>query len=192
MSIKKKNRLDSLLLIGSTGKKAGKTSLACKIIKKFKNINIIAIKITTIKKGDKNYHSEELNNSKGPVITEEKSKNISKDTPRLLTAGAKKVFWLRAEEKCLENGITNLLEKMPKRAVFICESNSLRKIVEPALFVMVRGKGKIKPSAKQVIKYADRIITFNDNEFDNLLKDLRITRCKWSIAKRVEKNFVID
>lgn len=187
MNIRKNNRLDSLLLIGSTGRKAGKTALACRIINKFENKNIIAIKIITIRRGDKNYHSELPLSSKGFVITEDKLLNSNTDTSRMLAAGGKRAFLLCAKRNRLENGITNMLEKMPKRAVFICESNSLRKIVEPALFVMVKGNGKIKPSAKQVIKYADRIITFNDSEFDNLLKDLRIVRGKWSIIKGLKR-----
>ena len=39
-------KIPNLLLIAGTGTKSGKTSLACKIIEQFKNLNITAIKIS--------------------------------------------------------------------------------------------------------------------------------------------------
>jgi molybdopterin-guanine dinucleotide biosynthesis protein len=186
MEIKNKARLDSLLLIGSTGRKAGKTTLACRIIEKHKNKNIIAIKIAAIRKTDRKYHKELTADKKGFVILEETEKNTNNDTSKMLTAGAKKAFLLCAKKESLKNALECLLEKMPKESVFICESNSLRKILEPAVFVMVKGKGRIKPSARQVKKYADRIITFNKKEFDNLVKVLRIIRGKWSITNNAK------
>ncbi len=181
MANKKDIKLTSLLLIGSTTRMAGKTTLVCKIIKKFSNKNIIAVKITPIRKSDKKYHNEVLNNPTGFVIEEEKTKNAGKDTSLFLAAGAKKSFWIRAQSNHIENAISKLLKKIPKGALLICESNSLRQIIEPSLFILVKGKGKIKPSSSKVIKYAD--IRVYSSEFDNLLQNLRIIRGKWMIKQ---------
>lgn len=142
MKITNKARLDSLLLIGSTGRKAGKTTLACRIIEKFKNKKIIAIKIASIRKTDQKYHNKSKVDTKGFTIFEETEKNSNKDTSKMLNAGAKKAFLLCAKKESLKNAIECLLEKMPKESVFICESNSLRQIVEPALFIIIKAKAK--------------------------------------------------
>lgn len=181
MEIKNKARLDSLILIGSTGRKAGKTTLACRIINKFKDKKIIAIKIAAIRKTDLKNHKELEIDKKGFAILEETEKNTNKDTSRMLTAGAKKAFLLCAKKESLKNAIECLLEKMLKGSVFICESNSLRKILEPAVFVMVKGKGRIKPSAGHVSNYADRVIKSNEGDFASVLGDLKIKGCSWSI-----------
>ena len=181
MRIKRKNRLDSLLIIGSTSRKAGKTTLVCRIIEKFKYKNIIAIKITTLRKGDKIFHREKITNSKGFIIKPEGPRDANKDTSRFLATGAQKAFWLIAKSECLENGINSLFEKMPGKAVLICETNSLRQIIKPAVFIMVKGKGKIKPSASKILRYADVII--KNNEVDDFLKNLKIISGKWMIKK---------
>ena len=181
MNIKNKASLDSLLLIGSTARSAGKTTLACRIIDKFKDKKIIAIKIAAIRTTDLKNHKELGIDKKGFAILEETEKTTNKDTSRMLTAGAKKAFLLCAKKENLNNAIECLLEKMPKDTIFICESNSLRKILEPAVFVIVKGKGRIKPSAGQVLNYADRVIKSNEDDFASVLEDLKIKGCSWSI-----------
>jgi hypothetical protein len=181
MVIRNKARLDSLLLIGSTARKAGKTTLACKIIEKFDNKKIIAIKIASIGKTDNKHRKELDTHQKGFFVTEETLREANKDTSRMLAAGAKKVFLIYAKSEVLKNAIEYFLGKMPKKIFFICESNSLRKATKPALFIMVEGKGRIKPSASKVLKYAD--IKICKSEFNNLLQNLTITRGKWMIKK---------
>ena len=173
-----------MLLIGSTSKKSGKTTFVCRIIQKFSKKNIITIKVTTVKKNDKNFHHDSsVAETKDFIITEETQNNTNKDTSRMLAAGASRVFWLRAERKCLKNGFTALLEKIGGDAICVCESNSLRQIVKPGLFIMVKDRNcrQLKPSAKQVLNFADRIITNYDNGFDVCLKDLRLAGDKWSV-----------
>jgi molybdopterin-guanine dinucleotide biosynthesis protein len=183
----KQIKLDGMLLIGSTGRKSGKTSLACQIIQKFRKNNLVAIKVTTVTKTNKNSHSDlSVAETKGFIITEETRNNTDKDTSKMLAAGASRVFWLCAEKKCLKSGLDALLKKIGNKKICICESNSLRQFVEPGLFIMVKGPDcrKTKPSAKHVINFADRIVTNRSNDFDNLLKDLRLAGKKWLIIKQ--------
>ena len=190
-----KIRLGRMLLIGSAGRKCGKTALACRIIQKFRKQSIIAIKITTIGKTDKDFHHDlSALGKRGYIITEETKSNIKKDTSRMLIAGAVKVFWLRAEERSLRKGFTALLERVGPDAVCVCESNSLRQIVEPGLFIMVKKRdgSKVKQSAKEVLNLADRVIIYADEGFDNFLKDLKLVAGKWLMVKRNKKNAVKD
>ena len=169
---KKIFKLDGMLMIGSAGSNVGKTELACKLLRKYsKTSDIIGIKVTTLK--DKDGQCPRGGEGCGICsslegvycITEETDSNSNKDTARLLSAGASRVFWLRVLKEHLLEGTTALLDIIGPEAVSICESNSLRQVVEPGLFLMVRNRNlKVwKSSARQVKKYADKIVVSNGN-----------------------------
>jgi len=160
-------KLDGMLMIGSAGANIGKTELACALIKKFnKNKDIIRIKVTTIKEregqcprgGQGCGVCSSLDGNF--CITEETGVNSGKDTARLLAAGASRVLWLRVMKTHLKEGLAALLDKIGPDAVSLCESNSLRQVVKPGLFLMVRGKDPRmwKSSADAVKKYADKVV----------------------------------
>jgi hypothetical protein len=140
-------KLDGMLMIGSAGANVGKTELACALIKKFNGIaNITGIKVTTIKAKDGQcprggQGCGVCSSLDGDFqITEETDSNSHKDTARLLAAGAKRVFWLRVMKTHLKDGIATLPDIIGPDAISICESNSLRKVVEPGLFLMVKAR----------------------------------------------------
>ena len=137
-------KLDGMLMIGSAASNLGKTELACTLLRKFsKNLNIIGIKVTTIK--DKEGRCPRGGEGCGVCsslegvyyITEELDSSSQKDTAKLLVAGASRVFWLRALKEHLMEGIKALLDIIGSDAISICESNSLREVVEPGLFLIV-------------------------------------------------------
>ena len=169
-----------LLIVGSTGRNSGKTELSTRLVKRFgAEYRLIGLKVTTIEEG------------KGPcprggegcgvcgehpggwVLTEEKNREKKKDTSRLLSAGAERVFWLKTEESCLEAGFKQFLEQIPSDIAVICESNRLRTVVWPGMFFLVRpssdGKVAMKASAAKVEEYADRLV---DNDGTNFSLDL--------------------
>jgi len=67
----------------------------------------------------------------------------------------------------LEEGLAALLDIIGADAVSICESNSLRQVVEPGLFLIVKGRDvKVwKSSAQNVRKHADRIVVSDGGSF---------------------------
>ena len=177
-------KLDGMLMIGSAGANVGKTELACAIIKKFgKSRDIVGIKVTTIKAKDGQcprggQGCGVCSSLEGNFcITQENDANSDKDTARLLAAGASRVFWLRVMKTHLKEGLTALLDIIKSDAILVCESNSLRQVVEPGLFLMVRGKGttKWKSSADAVKKYADRIVISDGSSFDLDLNRIKLT-----------------
>jgi len=182
-------KLDGMLMIGSAGANAGKTELACTLLRRFsKNHNIVGIKVTTIK--DKDGQCPRGGKGCGVCsslegnfcITEETEKSSDKDTSRLLKAGASGVYWIRVLKEHLADGINALLDIIGSDAASICESNSLRQVVEPGLFLMARSSDSEtwKSSARQVIKYADRIIISN-NSFD--LDRIKLVDGKWTLIE---------
>lgn len=186
-------RLDGMLMIGSAGRKVGKTNLACALVGRFGRSNdLIGIKVTTIREKD----GQCPRGGEGCgvcssldgdfLITEEVNRSSEKDTSRLLAAGAKRVFWLRVMKTHLKEGLTTLLDVIGPDAISICESNSLRHAVKPGLFLIVNseGKNKWKSSAQEVKAYADRLVTSDGQSFDFDIGRIDITNGKWTLQEQ--------
>jgi molybdopterin-guanine dinucleotide biosynthesis protein A len=185
-------KVDGMLMIGSAGANVGKTELACKILRKFgKSTDIVGIKVTAIREKDGRCPRGGLgcgvcSSLEGDFcITEETNTKSQKDTGRLLAAGAKQVFWLRVLKTHLKECITALINIIGPDAISICESNSLRHIVEPGLFLVVRGRNsKIwKSSAGDVKKYADRIVVSDGNSFDFNIDRIKLADGRWLLQE---------
>jgi molybdopterin-guanine dinucleotide biosynthesis protein A len=185
-------KFDGMLMIGSAGAKVGKTELACEILREFgKSVDIIGIKVTAIKQKDGQCPRGGLgcgvcSSLEGDFcITEETNTKSQKDTARLLAAGASRVFWLRVLKSHLKEGLTALLDIIGPNAISICESNSLRHVVEPGLFLVVRGRNsKIwKNSAGDVKKYADRIVVSNGDSFDFNIGRIKLADGRWLLKE---------
>lgn len=178
--------LPQMLLIGSSGRNSGKTTLAVGFIQKWKDkFPIIALKITTIEKKDGKCPRGGkgcgvcTNIEENFELIEEKNVNSNKDTSLLLTSGTKKVYWLKTLKTHIDEGIKHFLTIIPKDALVICESNSLRNIVKPGVFIMLRNtkNASIKKSASEVIDKADLIIEgdFRDN-IEDIVEKLRVDK----------------
>jgi molybdopterin-guanine dinucleotide biosynthesis protein A len=100
----------------------------------------------------------------------------------MLASGANRVFWLRVLKAHLEEAIAELLDTIGKDAISVCESTSLRRVVEPGLFLMVRNHNSknCKASAKDVAKYADRIVLFDGDGFDINAGEIELADGRWS------------
>jgi molybdopterin-guanine dinucleotide biosynthesis protein len=172
-------KMDSMLLIGSTTKKAGKTTLACSIIQHFcKTKDITAVKITPIE--------DAIISKDDFVLTEEKSITGSTDSSRFLKAGAKEAFWLKVKKTSLQKGLDALLKEIDINSLIVCESTSLRQIVEPGVFLMVTRKEhiEVKPSAKEILRLADRLISSDGKTIDFDINCLRLHNGKWTIRQK--------
>lgn len=170
--------INQMILIGSTGRNSGKTTLAAELIKKWKNkFPVIALKITTIHdRNGKCHRGGEgcgacTNIKENFKLVEETNKNCNKDTSLLLAAGAEKVYWLRCMKDHINKGIESFIEHIPHNALIICESNTLRKVVVPGIFIMLKNtdNGAMKKSAAEVIGKADIIV---ENNFQNSIKNI--------------------
>jgi hypothetical protein len=184
--------LDGMLMVGSTARKIGKTDLVCSLIKKFsKHRNIIGIKVTTIDNQNLQAHGHEENDEtcfppqKGFCITEEVKIDNEKDTARLLAAGASRVFWLRVLKEHLMEGAIALVDTIGQDTISICESNSLRQVIVPGLFLMLKSENPNtwKSSVQCVIEYVDKVVVSDGNNFDLNLEDIRLVHGKWKIVK---------
>jgi molybdopterin-guanine dinucleotide biosynthesis protein A len=185
-----------MIMIGATGRNTGKTEMACRLIKKFiSSYTVIALKVTTIKETDGKCPRggegcgvcSALDGSY--LLTEEGTDNPQKDTGKMRAAGAHKVYWLRVKKECLSKGVETflkLINNSPDK-IIICESNSLRLVVEPGLFLINRNvrESSIKPSCQDVLSYQDHMIQFDSEKFvfDIDADDINYENNHWSIRE---------
>lgn len=180
--VTRKHNIPNMILIGSTARNSGKTTLAISIINKYKlNRPVIGLKVTTIhEKSGKCIRGGEgcgvCTSLKGNFeITEELNADNNKDTSLLLAAGAENVYWLKTLKNNIYEGFEAFINQIPENTLIVCESNSLRKVVNPGVFIMVKNTqdSQIKKSASDVIDQADIIIENNfNNDFQEIIKEI--------------------
>ncbi|HSA34426.1 MAG TPA: hypothetical protein P5077_11940 [bacterium] len=151
-------RYPKLLLIGATAKDSGKTTLCERLIARFsKQIDLYAVKVTIM-------HGECAESHFS--VTEETRDDGKHDTGRMLIAGARKVFWVRCDEKTIAPALEDLFSRIPPDVPVICESNSVRNYLIPDLFLMVsrEGEGELKQSAATLLSLVDHRILFRETD----------------------------
>jgi len=126
----------NLLLIAGTGIKSGKTTIACRIIEQFSNLNITAIKISP------HFHVTTLGlniiyEEEGYAIYKETNSDATKDTSRMLHSGASKVYFAKVLDDRLLYVFNRIRDLVPEGAPIICESPALRNFIEPGVFVIM-------------------------------------------------------
>lgn len=154
--------LPNMLMVGASGRNAGKTEFSCQVITRFKAKGLVAVKVTAVDRADGvcprgGRGCGVCASLKGDFdIIEETDVLGGKDTSRLLAAGASRVVWLRVLRSRMKEGVSALQEWIGRDSLCICESNSLRNAVVPGVFVMVEDAcGKYKASAASVAFHAD-------------------------------------
>jgi hypothetical protein len=128
--------IKNLLLIAGTGTKSGKTSMACRLIRQFPELKIIAIKITP------HFHETTsglltISEKRGYTIYEETDSKTFKDTSRMLDSGAYKVYFAKVWDDQLFEVFSEIMKFIPQATPAICESPALRNFVEPGVFIIM-------------------------------------------------------
>jgi hypothetical protein len=142
----------------------------------------VGLKIKTIYDGDDFFHGKNQSQTINEfMLTKEENTETNEDTGKMLRAGAKKAYLLRAKSAFLKQGFEHFLSEMGDKYLIICESNSLRFTVKPDLFLFVQDENtrEIKPSAQKLVHLADRIIISNGMAHDFNPEDLNINKNRW-------------
>jgi hypothetical protein len=157
-------RVANLILIGGSGRNVGKTTFACLLIGELSKKNkVIAIKISNIKPDDNSFHGFHEKSIEGNYEIFEEIGLGDKDSQRMLAAGASRSFFVRTTDNFGEEAFGSLIKQIDENSLLVCESNSLRKFVEPRAFVMVGNKkDSNKYSAKANFEKADFIVRAMD------------------------------
>jgi len=157
-------RAERLLIIGGTGREAGKSSLAALLISKYANRGITAVKITPHRHPDVSGLTVVTGNTEFQVY-EERNSTAEKDSSRMLRAGASKVFLVVTEEAKLGDAFAALIPFLPAGMPVICESPALRRVIEPDLFILMLHSDGQNPERKNIddlIPLADLRFTLRD------------------------------
>jgi hypothetical protein len=150
--------LPNLILIAGTGRKVGKTTLACEIIHSLAETGqqVVAIKLTP------HFHQvcnscETLVKTPDLLISREWSCNPVKDSARMYAAGANPVYFIQVNDPALGEVIDFIIHEIPASANIVCESAGLRRYLKPGLFIMIKGDEE-HPKNLDLIELADLIL----------------------------------
>jgi hypothetical protein len=178
-------RIEKMIMIGATARQSGKTEMAFCIIKKIcAKEKITGIKVTTVHEGDASFHGSLMLDENFSIEKSNVHKK-NKSTDRMLEAGATETYWVHSKAEFLDDALQKLLPMIDKTSFMICESNSLRRIVKPDFFIMIKNmNSEIKKSVVDILELADFTVDFNGKEiigFD--LDKLNIENRKWIYNK---------
>ncbi len=155
------NVWSNMLLIAGTSRNVGKTTFACKVIEQIsRHQTVVAIKITP------HFHTDCLTclplvKNENLFIAEETSNSISKDSSKMLAAGASKVFYIQATDEKLKDALEYLMPLIPHDVALVCESAALRNCIIPGLFVVMSVSDSISKNSN-LIPLADlHLVDFN-------------------------------
>lgn len=178
----------NMIMVGGNSRNSGKTSVACGIISKLSAANeVIGLKVTSIRPGEHDTHGSHKEEIKpGFTIFEEQDYDSEKDTSKMLRAGATRVYFIRVEDTFTEQAILHFFSSYINKEMIVCESRSLRNIIEPGLFLMmVRNPAIGKP--KEIVGYlenADCIFDFysQQSEIEQFKNSLHFNGSQFSFA----------
>lgn len=150
----KKLMMPLLILISGTGRKVGKTRLACDIIAQLsKSVPLVAVKISN------HFHAVEPL-QKIVVQTEhyqviEEQLLTTKDSSRMKQAGANRSYYIQAIDDYVFEAFRTIVSEFATEHFIVCESNGLSGYVKPALHFLVCDRWPVE--AEFVNKFADAI-----------------------------------
>ena len=162
--------------------------MACNIIRKFSSAHeIIGLKVTAIRPGEDEFHgNHDVEESADFSIFEELNASSHKDTSKMLRAGAHRVFYIRVNEKFIQKAILHFLSTYINKQIIVCESRSLRRLINPGLFLMMMRlpeEGKTKNDIDTFLSLADEIFYFDENQDfkDRYLSKLHFVNGKFEV-----------
>lgn len=154
--------MNRLLLVSGSGRNSGKTTLVCKIIKNMSGKTMVyAIKTSP--------HFHQLSEKQELLLKQEEfsifretDKDATKDSSRMLKAGAKESLYLQCGDQAVPEAFKQVIKFFPEDAPVVCESGSLAKNIQPGLHLFLGNGNKNSKHHDS----ADRIVHFNGEAFD--------------------------
>ncbi len=129
-----------LVAVGGHSRNIGKTSVVAGLIRKLRDRNWTAVKITQYGHGVCSHRNESCGCEAEPdhpfALSEEYEPNKT-DSGRFLAAGAVRSFWLRTPAGELRRAESTLRKILAQSENVIVESNSILDVTRPDLFLML-------------------------------------------------------
>ncbi len=171
---------ENLLIISGSGRRTGKTTLACAIIRHFSELcPLIAIKISPHANHNAGL-AELLFEKNGFKLYEETAPN-SKDSGLFLESGALKSYFLEVTDHNIDIAWDYVSRTLlnPEQAI-VCESGYLGHLIKPGLMIFCGPDNPMMPPSKQRNKaLSDLALTAGQFDVETLLKRITFTENKW-------------
>jgi hypothetical protein len=179
-----------ILVIGATSRNLGKTTLLCRLIQRFNQTPITAVKIKTLRDGDRAWHGSSAELDGNFRVWEDAGDDRLPDSGRMREAGARQVLYVKAKIEALEEAFGEALGRIPSGHLILVESNSLVRLINPGIYLLIKGMdpATYKPSARETESRADIIIRSDGKSFSTDPDDLPLaaTPGGWMLTGKVE------
>ena len=152
-----------MVMVGGHTRNVGKTSVVEGIIGGLREMNWTAVKITQFGHGICSINGESCDCAVTEhqfSISEERKRDSGTDTARFLAAGAGRSLWVRTKQGELFSALGTLKKEIEGCDFVIVESNSLRRFIEPTVYLQVLDPANpdFKLSAQQFFDLADAYV----------------------------------
>ena len=170
-----KIHLANVLLISGDCRNIGKTTLACRIIKKLsQKMNVIAVKVSP--------HFHDITGSlviikelPSLMIARETDQSSGKDSSRFLQAGASEVLYVQCRENSFPDLARWINENLPSETPVIVESGGLKNFIIPGYAAHIKeGRGE-----KELSHYSDAEVIFNNFSPESVESVINWQNNKW-------------
>lgn len=155
-----------LVVVGGNSRNIGKTSVVAGLIRKLRDRQWTAVKITQYGHGGCAHAGGACGCEAEPgepfALSEEYEPGKS-DSGRFLAAGAERSFWLRTPAGELARAAGTLRKILKQSENVIVESNSVVELVEPDVFLMLLDFScqDFKPSSLRFLDRADALVVID-------------------------------
>lgn len=172
------NHYPNVMVIGGSGRKVGKTTLACELIGRFANEGVTGIKISP------HYHPltsglKIIHQTKNYLLAEETDPESSKNTSSMLKAGAEKVYFIQTKDEGIEEALQKNLSMIEKNKAVIIESGKPVHYIKPGLSIFIEGDIQKKVSKNEY----DIITKMNDRKSFSILENIRFENNSWQLKQ---------
>ncbi len=155
-----------LVVVGGHSRNIGKTSVVAGLIRRLRDQNWTALKITQYGHGVCSHVGEACGcetEPEHPFALSEEYEHSRTDSGRFLAAGAARSFWLRTPMGELSRAKTTLSKITGSGGNIIIESNSVVEFLNPDVFLMILdfSCGDFKPSSLRYMDRADAFIVID-------------------------------
>jgi molybdopterin-guanine dinucleotide biosynthesis protein len=152
-----------LVMIGGHSRNIGKSSVVEGLIRALPEFNWTAAKITQFGHGICSMNGKACGCAVSEhqfSITEERHRDTGTDTARFLAAGAQRSLWVRTKQGELLTALPTFQKKIQGDQFVIVESNSLRRFMNPAVYLQVLDVSNpdFKVSAREFFDLSDAYV----------------------------------
>lgn len=189
-----------LVMVGGHTRNIGKTSVVAGIIRGTPEFNWTAAKITQFGHGVCSVNGEACDcavTEHQYSITQERRRDTGTDTARFLDAGATRSLWVRTRQGELISALPALKKQIEDEEFVIVESNSLRRFMNPAIFIQVLDitNPDFKLSSQQFFDLSDAYVLVSRPDespvlANTVLLEREVQRNKPCFTVRKEDRFI--